>query len=224
MFKTLNTLLRGASARAEDAVTDAYAIELIDQKLRESQAAMQGAKASLAQLIQRQRAEEKQVSVLDAGIADLTERARQALDQGAEPLAVEAATAIARMENERSVRAETLAKIEARAIRLRGSVETANRRMIDLRQGAIAAKAVRKEAQTQSQINKSLSGTCSMDEAEALIDRVVTADDPFEQSEILREIDTDLADGDIAQKMADQGFGSSDKSTAASVLARLQVK
>jgi len=224
MFKTLETLFRGASARAEDAVTDRYAIELIDQRLREGQAALQGAKGSLAQLIQRQRAEEKQISSLDGRIAELTESAALALNKGSETLANEAASAIARMENERRVRAGTLERIESRVVRLQASVETANRRMIDLSQGAIAAKAVRKEAATQSRINKTLAGTCSMDDAEALISRVMQADDPFEQSEILCEIDTGLEGGDIAQKMADQGFGTTDKSTAASVLERLKAK
>jgi len=224
MFKTLETLFRGASARAEDAVTDRYAIELIDQRLREGQAALQGAKASLAQLIQRQRSEEKQISGLDGRIAELSASAEKALGQGSEDLATEAAIAIARMENEREVRGKALERIQSRVVRLQGSVETANRRLIDLRQGAIAAKAVRKEADMQSRINKTVAGTCSMDDAEALIARVINADDPFEQSEILREIDSGLDGGDIAQKMADQGFGASDKSTAASVLDRLKAK
>ena len=37
MFKTLATLISGQNARAEDRVRDAFAIELIDQKIRESE-------------------------------------------------------------------------------------------------------------------------------------------------------------------------------------------
>ena len=36
MFKTLATLINGQHARAEDRVRDAFAIELIDQKIRQS--------------------------------------------------------------------------------------------------------------------------------------------------------------------------------------------
>ena len=36
MFKTLSTLIAGVNARSEDRVRDAFAIELIDQKIREA--------------------------------------------------------------------------------------------------------------------------------------------------------------------------------------------
>lgn len=222
MFKTIETLFRGASARAEEKVTDKYAIELIEQKLRDGQSALADAKASLATLIQRQRSEQKQLSNLEGRIADLTKRAGEAIEKGADDLAGEAANAIATMENEMTIRRETLGRVETRIVRLRGSVETANRRMIDLRQGAIAAKAVRREANTQRRINTSLAGATSMDDAEALISRVVNADDPYEESEILAEIDRGLEGQDIAEKMADQGFGAVGKSTRDSVLERLK--
>ncbi len=38
MFATLRTLVTGANARAEGRVKDAFVIELIDQKIRESEA------------------------------------------------------------------------------------------------------------------------------------------------------------------------------------------
>lgn len=222
MFRTLETLFRGASARAEDKVTDRYALELIDQKLREGQAALADAKASLAALIQRQRSEEKQIAALKGRVDDLQLRAGEALQTGAEALALEAAASIAQMENEITLRSETLTRIETRVVRLRSSVEAANRRLIDLRQGAIAAKAVRREANAQRKINASLSGTTSLDDAEALIARVVNDDDPFEQSEILAEIDRGLNGQDVADRMAEQGLGPANKSTAASVLERLK--
>ena len=59
MFKTLSTLIAGVSARSEDRVRDAFAIELIDQKIREAENSLKAAKATLASLIQRQRAEER---------------------------------------------------------------------------------------------------------------------------------------------------------------------
>lgn len=57
MFGTLKTLFIGASSRAEETVRDAYAIEMIDQKIREVEASLSAAKSTLASLIQRQRSE-----------------------------------------------------------------------------------------------------------------------------------------------------------------------
>lgn len=45
MFRTLSTLIAGVSARSEDRVRDAFAIELIDQKIREAEAQLRAAQA-----------------------------------------------------------------------------------------------------------------------------------------------------------------------------------
>ncbi len=224
MFGTLKTLMQGTNARAEQRVRAAYAVELIDQKIRESGDGLRLAKATLASLIQRQRAEERQIAALAARTADLMARAQQALTAGREDLATEAAEAIAVMENELTLRRDTQARLEGRAMRMQTSVETATRRFIDLRQGAIAARAVRDEHALQARMNTTLSGPSPMAEAEALIASVLGRDDPFEQAEILTEIDRGLNHDTIADKLADQGFGHALKSTTADVLARLKAQ
>lgn len=222
MLKTLATLIQGQNARAEDRVRDAFAIELIDQKIRESESSLRAAKATLASLIQRQRSEEKQHATLKTRIADLTRRAKDALENEREDMAQEAARAIANMENEMTVRAETLDRLEQKIIRLRSSIEAGHRRIIDLKQGAIQARAVRREQTIQMRMVKSGAHETSVEEAEELIARVLGRDDPFERSEIISEINRDLTGGSIADRMADAGFGPATRSTADDVLARLK--
>ena len=219
MFGTLKTLMQGTNARTEERVRAAYAMELIDQKIRESADGLRLAKATLASLIQRQRAEERQIAALDARAADLMQRARDALAAGRDDLAAEA---IAVMENELTLRRDTHARLEARVIKMQNSVETATRRLIDPRQGAIAARAVRDEQALAVRMHSTLSGPSPMAEAEDLIAAVLGRDDPYEQSEILAEIDRGLNREGIAEKLADQGFGRALKSTTADVLARLK--
>ena len=107
MFGTLKTLMQGTNARTEERVRAAYAIELIDQKIRESADGLRLAKATLASLIQRQRAEERQIAALSTRADDLMARARDALAAGREDLATEAAEAIAVMENALTLRRES---------------------------------------------------------------------------------------------------------------------
>ena len=57
MFKTLNTLFLGASGRADEKLKDHFAIELIDQKVREAEQQLKTAKGQLAMLMQRERSE-----------------------------------------------------------------------------------------------------------------------------------------------------------------------
>ncbi|MEO1638553.1 MAG: PspA/IM30 family protein [Pseudomonadota bacterium] len=223
MFKTLATLIVGQNARAEDRVRDAFAIELIDQKIRESENSLRAAKATLASLIQRQRAEEKQFTNLQSRISDLTKRAKEALDSDRDDLAEEAARAIATMENELTVRRETRDRLDQKVVRLRSSIEAGHRRIIDLKQGAIQARAVRREQTIQMKMVQSgATSTGAVEEAEELISRVLGKDDPFERSEILADINRDLEGDTIADRMADAGFGNATRSTADDVLARLK--
>lgn len=224
MFKTLATLIVGQNARAEDRVRDAFAIELIDQKIRESESSLRAAKATLASLIQRQRSEEKQHSALKSRISDLTKRAKEALDNDREDMAEEAARAIANMENELTMRTETLERLDQKVMRLRSSIESGHRRIIDLKQGAIQARAVRREQNIQMQMTRTGVQNGSVEEAEELISRVLGKDDPFERSEILADINRDLEGDTLADRMADAGFGTATRSTADDVLARLKSK
>lgn len=221
MFGTMKTLFVGANARAEEQVRDTYAIELIDQKIREAQANLKAAKLGLASLIQRSRNETRQIDTLNTRVSDLMARAQSAMGEGREDLARQAAQAVADMENECSMRTETRTRLEAREMQLRQSVETSNRRIMDLRQGAVAARAVRGEQDVQKRLTRHLGGESPMDEADALIKQVLGRDDPFEQGEILAEIDRGLDHVDIGDRMADAGFGDHGRATASDVMARL---
>ncbi len=222
MFKTLSTLIAGVNARSEDRVRDAFAIELIDQKIREAEMSLKAAKATLASLIQRQRSEERQRDSLKSRINDMLGRAQDALDKNRDDLAGEAAQAIAQMENELTIRNETCDRLDQKVIRLRNSIEAGHRRIIDLKQGAIQARAVRREQAIQSKLNSTIGHTSSTEEAEELINRVMGQDDPFEQSQILREIDRDLGHESLADRLSEQGFGPATRTTADDVLARLK--
>ncbi|MCF2870865.1 PspA/IM30 family protein [Octadecabacter sp. G9-8] len=224
MFKTLSTLIAGVNARSEDRVRDAFAIELIDQKIREAEQSLKAAKATLASLIQRQRSEVRQRDTLKNRIKDMMSRAQSAMDQDRDDLATEAAQAVASMENELTIRNETCDRLDQKVIRLRNSIEAGHRRIIDLKQGAIQARAVRREQAIQTKLNSTIGHTSNTQEAEELITRVMGRDDPFEQSEILREIDRDLGHETLADRMADNGFGASTRTTADDVLGRLKKK
>jgi phage shock protein A len=222
MFDLLSTLLKGANAKAVETATDHFAIDLISQKIREAEAGVTGAKQTLATLILRQRTERKALELLRVRVASLEERVRQAIAAGNEALALEGANAIAEMENEAAIRHETCDRLDEKVLRLRHSVEKAHRRVVDLRQGAITARAIDLERRSQTRITRSLSGGNAMQEAEALIRRVADQDDPLAQSEIVEEIDNSLSGKSTEERLAAAGFGPSTKVRGEDVLARLR--
>ncbi len=222
MLNVLKTLFLGASARAEEQLTDHFAIDLIEQKIRESGGALSLAKSTLATLIIRQRNEQQTLSRLNSQVADLEQRAREALAAGRDDLAADAAMAIANLENERTVRQSTLAQLADRVARTQASVEKANRRILDLRQGMISARAVDAERKAQKSLNRSIGNTSSIREAEELIARVVNGPDPFAEAEVLDEIDAGLNQTGIQDRLGQAGFGTKTKVDASDVLARLK--
>ena len=202
---------------------DACAISLIDQKIREAKAGLQAAKVSLAGLMQRQRREDEQIARLEARVLDMELRVRDAIERGHADLAQEGAQAIAQMENELQGRRGTLAQIELRVARLDRSVAAAHRRLQDLQQGAVAARTLRREQEMQARLGHRGDGMGdAMAEAEALIGRVMQAEDPFERSEILRDIEQGLSHEGLADRMSDAGLGAKTRVTAADVLARMK--
>ncbi len=222
MFATIKTLVIGANARAEERVRDVYSIELIDQKIREAMAGLKAAKATLASLIQRQRAETRQIETLEKRAADMLERAQAAMDDGRKDLAQDAAQAVAHMENELAGRRETCDRLERRIMQLRQSIETANRRIIDLKQGAISARAVRKEQGIQRRLRSTIGSQSAIAEAEELIADVMGKDDPFEQGEILDEIERGLNHETLDDQLAARGYGPATRTTADDILSRLK--
>ncbi len=222
MLTTFKTLFAGANARAEERLRDVYAIELIDQKIRETEAQVHAAKSTLASLIQRKRSEQKLLDMLRTRIASIMDRARAAVEAGQDTLAQEAARAVAEMENECTVRQGTIDRLEAQVTRLQSSVEAGHRRVVDLKQGAMQARAMRREQTMQSRLHTTLQGTSAADEAQDLIDRVIGKDDPLEQAQILADINAGLNHTGLEDRMAAEGFGDATKVTAADVLARLK--
>ena len=224
MLRTLSTIITGASARSEEALRDHFAIELIDQKIREAEGQLKNAKGQLALLIQRERSERRLLEQLETRRDDLMDRAREALAADREDLATEAATAIAQMENEVSLRQETVARLEGQVLRLRQSVESGHRRIVDLKQGAMTARSLKREQDMQARLGGSAVSESPVQEAEALIARVVARDDPFEQQEILKGIEDELNHDTLPSRMAEAGFGKATRANASDVLARLRAE
>ncbi|MEO0912223.1 MAG: PspA/IM30 family protein, partial [Pseudomonadota bacterium] len=139
MLRTLNTLMRGVAARQEEALTDRFAVDLLDQKVRECETNLKAAKATLAALISKQRTEERQLNAVKAQVSDLTQRAEEALQAGAEEMVLKAAQAIADLENEVATRQKCYDSVSARVERMKLSLERAHRRVLDLRQAATVA-------------------------------------------------------------------------------------
>ena len=214
----------GRAAQAEETLRDHFALSLIDQKIREAETQQRAAKSQLAVLIQRQRTEQKLMDQLSTRLTDLTNRAGLALQAGREDLAESSCEAIAQMENERQLRTKTREQLDTQILRLRSAVEASHRTLLDLRQGNLRARALRREQDIRARLGGGLRHYNAAEDARALIEKVLSRDDPAETGQILDEIEQDLSQTTPATRLEDAGFGPKTRATAADVMARLRAQ
>lgn len=149
------------------------------------------------------------------------DRARSALDKGLDDLAADSAEAIADMENELTRRTDTVDRLDRKISSLRLKVEKAQRRMIDLRQGAISAKAIRAEQNASKAVASALLDGPAK-EAQDLIDAILGSENTDDLADIFEEIDEGLTHRTLEERLGANGCGTATKTSAANVLAKLK--
>ncbi len=223
MIKTLSLLLRGSAAAAAEDLADSHALLLLDQQMRDAEAALARARRALAMAAAEDAQEQRQMEASLRRIAELEPRARAALAAGREDLAAEAAGTIADLE------ADADAARQARALfcdeigRLRAAVARDTQRIAVLGRGrrlARAAEAVRVARRGRIEPTAGL-GTLS--DAEALLSRL--RERQVQAAEALDLLDgasaADASDA-LDRRLAAAGFGCPDRPSATAVLARLR--
>jgi phage shock protein A len=225
MLKTIFTLVRGATFRAEEEFADRSALLILDQQIRDAAGGIERAKRALAVAIAQDEAEGRRLDTTLARIADLEERATAALAGGREDLAAEAAEAIALMEADRDAIRQARAAFAADIGSLKSTVATAGHRLSELERGrriALAAESVRRLKSTRS---PGVSGATALAEAEATLKRLRErqAEDAAALAAYDR-LDPGMNPADTASRLEAAGFGRRTRPTASDVLTRLREK
>ena len=224
MWKTLVTILLGKSARAEQKLETGNAALIIEQKIREAENGHAAAKRGLAGLIARAKSEKKALTVIDARIADLEDRTRQALQAEKEGLAADAAKLLAELENEREVRKGALAGVEEKIDRLRLAIEKTQRHLVDLKQGLLTAQSIEAERAAITRMKGDLSANSALREGDAVLQRLLSSEDPIEEIDALDEIEADLCGASVIDRLSQAGFGKAEKIRAEDVLERFKAE
>ena len=224
MWKLMRTIALGRKARAEQAIETANAAVIIEQKLREAESSHGRSKRALASLIVTIENEERALAALDNRLAELTDRTRSALEAGDDDLAASAAELVAQLENERRVRQDTLDRARSRAARMRLSIERTHRKLVDLRQGLITARAVERERQSLgSTTGRSTdSALAAIREGEAVLQRLMGSEDPVGVDAQVDRIEDELSGRAVEERLADAGHGDPLRVRAQDVLSRLK--
>ncbi len=223
MFKTLTTLLRGRAADAGEALTDAQAIPLLRQQLRDATVGLETAQRAVAVVVAYHKREEKRAGEIAAQLADLETRTLEALERGEETLAREAAGAIAELEQERDATAAVLTNYSAEIGRLRDDVMLAQKRLKALQRGKNLADATAKTQKLRGTVPNGV--MASLKEAEDTLARLQARQiHAADAATAFEDLSAEGSAESISDRLADAGCGPQKHADAASVLARLRTR
>jgi phage shock protein A len=142
MLKTVLTLVTSRAAGAAEQAADRNALSLVDHDLRHARSALQVSRRALGLAVAQGRAERRRAEAATRAIADLEDRALEALAAGREDLGRRAAVAIAALSAERAAAEDAAGALEDAAGELRRGMAEATTRLSSLdRERRVAAVA-----------------------------------------------------------------------------------
>ncbi|NJM84641.1 MAG: PspA/IM30 family protein [Tabrizicola sp.] len=223
MFKQIVTLIRGRQHDAAEAFTDANAMALLRQQIRDAASAVEASRRAVALAMAQGEREANQRRRLEGQIADLETRTMAALTQGQEELARAAAETIAHLEAERDTAARAGEAYGTEIARLRTHLREAETRLRALERGQRLAFATDQTQRLRRQIPAA--GVAAISEAEATLKRLEDRQARIEATDMaLIELDGQSSAEQLREKLAAAGCGTPIRVGAEDVLARLKAK
>lgn len=220
MLKTLTTLLRATVADAEEVLFDANAIKLLEQRLREANAAFDAGKRDLAMVLAEEAGACRAAASLAERIARMEADAAAAIGAANTALAEDIADRIAALEDERLGHLDTRVRCADAAKRIRAGLEENARLLSELRRGLTTARAA--AALERSRDRTARSKLCNEDsfrEARVTLERVRTRQaQRADFDEALSTVERDLGE----RTYSPSGFSDRPRTDPRAILERIK--
>ena len=224
ILKNIFTALRGGANEVGEAIVDANAVRILEQEIRDADAAIANAKRSLTQMKATEIQLKRDVGVLVADIADYEHKAMDALNANEEALAHEVAEKIAQLESERSDKSTEQTALEKEINKINNIIKAREKRIQKNKRELNKIKTVQALQRATQSISNNVAATGSSDHrVSKAMERVKAKQqnwqDRMEAGEWMAKEGSDDLDARLAQK----GIGGS-SGGAADVLARIKAK
>jgi phage shock protein A len=206
MWSKLSALFRGAAHEGAQGIVDANALRILDQEIRDADAAQGKARDEMAALVARRRTLEKDATQLAEQARKYEASARAALAKGDEALAREVAQRIADLETEATQKAGQVAEMRNAEDRLRQVITQTDSKIEALRREIEVVKVNESVQRAQSAVVARAGSTGSnlgsaADSLKRIKERQAVRDERFKASQELEDMRTG-ADLDAKLKQA----------------------
>ena len=220
MYKQVFTLFRGKAYDAAETFADQNALPLLKQQIRDVSASVHSTRKAVAQLIAHHDQEKAHYLSLEARKTDLESRAKEALQQDKHELAMDAAQAIALLEDEIAASKATQERYQTEIRRMKAKVQQAQSDLQSLKRGE---RLVIANEQSLKLGKSPCSGAGNtIEEARETLARLQRRQDFAECTHAAeQEMKNHKTPADIVTRLAEEGCGKPLNTKAEDVLARL---
>ncbi len=226
VLRDMFTALKGGANEVGEAIVDANAIRILEQEIRDAEAAIASAKQSLTRMKSSEIKLKREVATIDADVADYEQKAVQALNAGEEALATEVAERIAELESERGEKAGEQATLDAEVQKIHAMIKARERTIAKNKRELDKVRTVQELQRATESVSKNFAATGSSGHRVSQALQRVKAkqqgwQDRMEAGEWLEHQD---AGDDLDAKLRAKGLGDSANAGASDVLARLKAR
>jgi len=223
LLKKLFTFGRAVKSELEEEFTDAQAIRLLEQHIRDAKKAMDDAGRSRVELAAKKKLSENKVAELKAEVAKYENFAMEALNKGNEALAGEVADKIANLESQLTEEQSHLDNLNRDFSRIEGTIRKSKQQMADLERQLAQVKATEAVQKAQERINtSSVSANAKVANAADSLKRL-KAKQAERQAKLDAAEELDGEGDELTQKLKEAGIGGG-ATSGNSVLERLKQK
>jgi phage shock protein A len=222
MWKQLVALVRGSAFEAGQAVTDAKALTILDQQIRDAGAAQAKARDDMATLVARRRMIEKEIEALTSQRSKYESSARAAMAKGDMDLARQVAERLSTIEAEVTAKQPAIEDMRSAEDRMRQIISSTDGKIEAFRREIEVVRAQESVQKAQASVAASHGGAQSQLGSAAgslkrLKEQQMIREEKFRAADELEDMRTG---GDLDKKLRDAGLlGGS--SSADDILARL---
>ena len=226
VLKDMFTALKGGANEVGEAIVDANAIRILEQEVRDAEAAISSAKQSLTRMKSAEIKLKRELATLAADIADYEQKAFTALNAGEEALATEVAERIAELESERDEKGGEQATLDAEVRKIHTMIKARERTIAKNKRELDKVRTVQELQRATESVSRNFAATGSSGHrVSKALERVKAKQQGFQdRMEAGDWLEGQEAGDDLDAKLRAKGIGQSANAGASDVLARLKAR
>lgn len=222
ILKKLMTAVRGGAREAGEAIIDVNALRILEQEIVDAKNNLAKGRVSLTEVMAKEMQAKRQVTTLQKNISEHEGFARQALEKGDEPLALEIAQKIAEYESSLGDQQTILASFSGHIKTLKAQIKQAEKTIAENERQLLMVKTTESVQKATLSVSDNIAANNStMSSARESLERIKQKQqNRADQLAAGESLQSELGD-DLENKMQASGIGPQ-ASTAASILDRLK--